>query len=576
MKTVNIKYLYYMVITLLAVIYVLLLFGMIELRYQELLSFNSTDIYQTVEQYNWKYWFEGENQQLTMFADFLRSVDIRFLHSNGMIPIIINLFFMVSTFFLIVKIIYALFDRDHLVLRTILIFISVVFLFSSLQDGSIIWRFDKQLAAAYFLPLFSYYTLIRYSQTKREIIFYSALIGGTFINFTTPYVFSALSVFFLLGLSIGISQFKKMLLLLPLLFALLLHYQEITALISTILGLFYDIKAIQSTFHYILSYFGSPFIYISYEPCFATSAIFSGLFMVATYLYVMYLWIAKKISEPVYMIMLAYWTFYILTAFSSLGMEYTYTAIFKNEFMMPSLIAWVLLVIFYVHFFRVNPIFQRRVLVVILTLTTILYGYQIQTYKEYKSGNIELKLGIGALKFSMYDRHFLKKLTPLVYVMRYRPEDKTDKTMSIFTIDDIKRKIIKKHHKYLQTMVPFNVSDRIENRSVSTTLNMDSRFKGALDKMVYIDQNNDLIKLTGWIYDLQKEQVPHVLLILNHDRVLIGFLLSDFPRIDIKNLYGFNALRSGFVGYIKESKIPKEIFLLDVSEDFLIRVEYKH
>jgi len=59
MITIDMKRFYYTVVILLSVIYVLLLFGMIKVHYQELISLNSIDIYKTIEQYNWKYWFEG-------------------------------------------------------------------------------------------------------------------------------------------------------------------------------------------------------------------------------------------------------------------------------------------------------------------------------------------------------------------------------------------------------------------------------------------------------------------------------------------------------------------------------------
>jgi len=576
MITIDMKRFYYTVVILLSVIYVLLLFGMIKVHYQELISLNSIDIYKTIEQYNWKYWFEGGNKRLTLFADFLRSVDIHYLHSNGMIPIGINLFFIAATLFVVLRIIYELFDRRHPFLRTTLILISVIFLFSSLQDGSIVWRFDKQLVAAYFFPLFSYYALIRYTQTQREVIFYLAFVSAIIIIFTTPYVFSSLIVFFLLGLSTPINKWKKMLLFVPLFFATILYYQEITPTISSIQEQLRSITTIQSTLHYVLSYLGSPFVYISYEPCFATSAIISGFLMVATYLYVIYLWISKKISEPFYTSILAFWTFYILTAFISLSMEHTYTVIFKNEFMSLSLIAWTLLVIFYVHFFLYNPVFQRRVLVIILTLTSVLYGYQMKTYQEYQQANRKLKAGIVAIQLGVKDSYFLNNLSRMVYIMRYRPEKKTDKEMSIFTISDIKLQVLNEQSHLCNGVQLFRKTEIDATFPPLTTLHTGSKIKGALDEITYIDRDKGIVKLTGWIYNINKQQVPSWLLIVDHNKNVVGYILPGLTRKDVEGIYGSHALQSGFIGYMKVESVPKEIFILDESEQIIVRAEYVH
>ncbi len=575
MQRTDLKNLLRPVVIFVSAIYVFLLLSMVVSHYLELITISGTNIYEVIPQYNWKYWFEGEVYATTYFSEFLQFIDIHYLHSRGIVPIIVNIGFIVATAYLVMKIIYELFDTEHSFTKLILVLMSIVLLFSSIQDSSIVWRFDQQLGAAYFLPLFAYYILLRFSSNEREEVFYLLLLSAVLIVFTTPYNISALIVLFLLGLCINASRLKKFLLILPLLLAFLLEYREIYNK-QIILELFGSMKAVGGSLHYLLTYLGSPFVYISFEPCCATSSVVAGVFMIGTFVYFIYLWCTKRVTESSYAVILAFLAFYILTALSSLNTaKNIHIAVFKNSFMTPSLIAWSLVVILYIHFFRRKLTVKRRLMVGVLTLITVLYGYQIKTYIEYRQDNVKSKLAIAAIQLGIDDQYFLKEINRLVYVMRYLPQHKTDQKMSIFTVNDIRMKILQHQKRFLEKMTPFKLQDEMKAFVPSTTLKTDRVMRGALDKITYIDNKSRIVRLTGWIYNIDKKEVPDWLIVINAQKQIIGYIITGLPRKDVAQIYGGNALRSGFVGYMKSPKIPTEVLIVDDIEKSVVRAMYK-
>ena len=574
MKHLNIKLLYTSLILLLAIAYVFMMLYMIGSHYTEISSTPHGDFYEAMQQKNWKYWFEGTSYLTTPFSDFLQFIDEDYIHSNGMIAIVVNIVCMIASVFLLTKIVYELFGKDKTFVRRILPFVIIVFLFSSLQDGSIVWNVNRQLFTAYFFPLLSYYLLVRYSVSKSKILYISVLVSTILIIFTTPYYFAALTVLFFLGLSMDLDRTKKLLLAIPLLVSLSSYPHQTGESISAAIGLFSSFSETMRTLHYVCIYLGSPFVYISFEPCLATSAILSGCFMVMTFVYFLYLWISKQISERIYSSILAFLAFYILTAFSSLSMEKTGTVIFRNAFMTPSLIAWLLVIILYLHFFLSKPTIYRRIVVAVLTFVTVLYGYQIRTYDEYRQGNPELKSAIAALQLGIDDPYFMKRATRLVYLMRYIPVKPADKKMSIFTVNDLKNHFLNNRKNLLNDVRLFEITDQIRKLPVTTIFSGGMHLRGSLDEIVKDKGRNDIIKVRGWIYNARKNNVPKWLVVLDPQRNVIGYILSGTKRKDVENIYGTNALRSGFVGYIKSKTKPNKLWLVDEVDQEVIHMEY--
>ena len=376
----------YLLFLLLSFVYIALLLGVIKIHYQELASIPNVHIYDAIKHYNWKYWLEEPDSVQTAFSTFLQFIDLHYLHSQGIVSIIINMGFILLLTILIAKIIQQLFpstESQNRSIQNILIFSTVIILFSTLQDSSIIWMFNQQQFAAYFFPLLSYFLLLKYSITKNDRYFYALLLSAMMVMIVTPYYLSALIVLLLMGIAFKIAWLKNLFLFTLILLSFFFYYDDI--LNSTaILNLFSEGMS-TNILLYILNYLGSVFAYVSFEPCLATSSVVGGLLIIGTFVYFSYLMLSKKATEPFYWVILAFLFFYILTAFSSLGtINNSHVILFKNQYITPSLISWSLIIILYVHYFNTQKVIQRRVITLFSTLIIVLFFYQVLTFQEFK------------------------------------------------------------------------------------------------------------------------------------------------------------------------------------------------
>jgi len=570
----------YTIFILLSLIYILLLFGMIKIHYYELASITDVNIYDAMKQYNWKYWFEESDHYQTVFSEFLQFMDIHYLNSRGIIPIVVNISFIFLLVGLISIIIHNFFhskENHSTSIKLVLMFCIIILLFSVIQDSSIVWMFNQQLFAAYFFPLLSYYLLVEFSITRNNKYFYALLLSGMMITITTPYYFSALIVLFLMGYIFKIGWLKNSLISTILLLSLFFYYDEISNSMA-ILSLFnWDISTEIPL--YILNYLGSVFIYVSFEPCVATSSVLGGIFLISTFIYFSYLAIANKVTEQLYWVILAFLFFYILTAFGSLAeIHNTNTVIFKNRYMTPSLIGWSLVLILYIHHFNTKPIIKRRILTLSLTLIVVLYFYQILTYRQYQKNISELKLAVVVLKLGIDDQRFLKRTTRSVYTMMFCPPKESKQKMSIFTVFDIKANIIKNKVHLLKEKNPFDFTNEatkkllVVNKLVSTSRNQD--LQGGLDNIIPIVKKKNIIQINGWVYDDKEKKVPKWLMVLDKNGNIIGYIITGVLRKDVEMHYGKDALNSGFIGYIRYSKTPSTLFMVDELGKKIFRVKY--
>ncbi len=565
----------YIIFFLLSLIYILLLFGMIKIHYHELASITDVNIYDAMKQYNWKYWFEESDQYQTVFSEFLQFMDMHYLKSSDIIPIVVNISFIFLLAGLISVIIYTVFhakENHNTLMPLVLVFSSIILLFSAIQDSSIVWMFNQQLFAAYFFPLLSYYLLVKFSITRNNRYFYALLLSAIMIVISTPYYFSALIILLLLGYVFKIGWFKNVLIFILILLSFFIYADEV--LNSAIIWNLLNGDIVTKIPLYVLSYLGSLFVYVSFEPCIATSSVLGGIFIIGTFIYFSYLSVSKKVTEPMYWVILAFLFFYILTAFASLAeIDASNVIIFKNQYMTPSLIAWSLILILYIHHFSTTQVTQRRVLTFSLTLISVLYFYQIFTYRQYKEEISELKLAAVSLKLGMHDKHSLKSITRFVYTMMYCPSKEFQKEMSIFTVNDIRADIIQNKIHLLKEKDPFNfIDEAIRNRLGSPST--DHILKGAIDKKTLINKEKNIIQIHGWVYNMKEKKVPHGLIVLDQDGNIIGYVITGNARKDVEMEYGKDASGSGFSGYIKYSKIPSKLFMVDELEKEILKVKY--
>jgi hypothetical protein len=580
MKNIITKKYVYLFFFLLSLVYVALLLGMIVIHYQELTSIPNVNIYDAMQHYNWKYWIEESDSFKTTFSIFLQFLDIHYLHSRGIVPIIINISFISLLALLIATMIQKLFPskRNHSKsIRNILIFATIIILFSALQDSTIIWMFNQQLFAAYFFPLLSYYLLVKYSITSDDRYFYALLLSGLMIIVSTPYYLSALIVLLLMGFAFKITWFKNLLISTLIFLSFFLYYDTMVNNIAVVHMLNGEMAT--KLFLYILNYLGSVFVYVSFEPCCATSSVIGGLFIVGTFIFFSSLVLRKKVTEPFYWVILAFLFFYILTAFASLEVvNNKHYLLFNNRYITPSLIAWSLIIILYIHHFNTQKAIQRRVMTLFLTLIASLFFYQVFTYQEFKKDTSKLKLAAMLLKLDIDDPRSMKIFTRSVYIMMYIPSKETDEKMSIFTIKDIKNKLIQNRVQFLKEKNPFSFIDK-NNRKMLAENSLDTSnsiqvLKGGLDKIIVTDKKKNIHQLLGWVYNTKERKVPDWLMVLDEHNNLLGYIITGISRKDVEIQYGKDALYGGFSGYIQYSNTPTTLIMVNALKSEMFKEKY--
>jgi len=555
------KYMYTIIPILLLLIYIGSLIGMIAIHYHELIAIPDINIYDVAKQYNWLYWLESSNVQQTIFSNLLQYLDINHFHSRGIIPIVVNLGFIFLLAFLITKIIYCLFNtkKHTLITQNILIFFTLIFLFSAIQDSSIVWLFNQQLFAAFFFPLLSYYLLVRSSLTISHNYSYLFLFSNIMILLTSPYHFSAFIILIFIGyiLKIKIKVFISIFIFACLSF--IIQFDNIIHNINIVHKL-----GMGNVILYILNYLGALFSYLSFEPCIATSSVLGGIFIIVTFVYFTYLLLSKKSTETIYFSILAYLFFYILTAFRSLDkIGHEDIIIFQNQYMTPSLISWSLIIILYVHHFANKLILQRRILTLSSTLIIVLFFYQIITYNNYEKKISDFKFAIVSLKSNIYDKNTLRCLLNQTYTMTYCPSKDIKKKMSMFTYWDIRMQTIQDKSNLIYKHNLFALSTSFNKNKVQQKHNLGKSLFGHMDTISHINAENKLISLHGWVYNVKETTVPRWLSVVDDSGTIVGYIVTGSVRKDIAHIYGKDALYSGFSGYIKYTKAPKKLFLTD-------------
>jgi hypothetical protein len=568
------------ILFLLSLIYIVLLLGMITIHYQEIASVPNMNIYDAMHHYNWKYWLEKSDNVQTTFSTFLQFIDLDYLHSRGIIPIITNIGFMSLLALLIIRIIQQLFssvENQNQLIRNILIFSTVITLFSLIQDSSIVWMFNQQLFAAYFFPLLSYFLLIKFSIMKDNRYFYLLLLSAMMSIIATPYALSALVVLLFLGFLFKIAWFEKLLIFALLLLVCFLYYENISNTVMVIHML--NGEMITKLLLYILNYLGSIFVYVSFEPCCATSSVIGGLFVIGTFIYFTYLVLSKKATESLYWVIWAFLFFYILTAFGSLeSINDNHVILFKNRYITPSMIAWLLIFILYIHHFSTGKIIQRRVLTLFLTLISVLFFYQIFAYQHFKKDTATLKLAAMALKLGIDDPLAIENITRSTYIMMYIPSKKPNEKMSIFTVNDIKTKVIQNRVALLKEKNPINftymVAKNVLVNNKAVLSNSNRILKGGVENLLLTDKTKKIYRVFGWVYNIKEQKVPNRLVVFDENSNLIGYVITGISRKDVEIQYGKDALESGFSGYIRYLKTPIKLMMVDDKTGEVLEVKY--
>lgn len=453
---------------------------------------------------------------------------------------IVNMTFLFMVFGVIVWMIDDLFpsgQNNNDIIKPLLIFVSVLMVFSRIQEVNFTWDLKDQLFAAYFFPLLTFYLFSKSLLKKNRLAFFGAVLSA---------IVSVAIINSMVTLSV---------------------YNSVS-----------DTQVIESFefTKYFLTYLGGTFYYISGKEC-VSIAVIAGLFLLGTITYIGYLSFIKKLKNPLYVVILAFLFFYMALAFvtvrNELHSEIYY--IFKHQYMTISLISWNLLIIFYLHLWRENEKILKNVLLLGITFSVFLMGYQFNITKDHTK-LLSKKTAAFVLEMGIRDIEYIKPILDDANV--YVKEAKKDNE-SIFVSKKINFEMVANRSKEfikdnLSVLDYHDIKDTVF--IIGTTLDNfpQKNLVGYLDNVVSVNEKKDLVRIHGWVYDMHKKNVPNKLYVVNGMNKVIGYVFTGDERTDVRHIYGKRSLFSGFIGYILDTTDVDKLFLVDIKNKNKFEVKF--
>ncbi len=562
------------VFILLAIIYIYIAFRISYSHYKYITFNDSKDVYSVISQYNWKYWFETSSLK-DYFSNFIKYIDINYIHTYGALALIINFIFMFSIFLILYFFIQNIFNSENRsnILISVILFSSSIFIFSLTQDYPIVWMFVNQQFASIFFTLIGYYLLIKLSLDNSKKYLYLLFIINIAI-ISTKYSTISLIVFLLLAYIIKIDRFKLFFIaILPLIIDIFFKYGEINSYITN-MGIVLNNYSIDQLLKFILNYLGAIFSDISCSLCIATSTIVSSTFLILAFGHIGYLIFYKNINKY-YIFIWGFLLFFILSAIYDMQIlhnKYYVVAIKSNAPL--SIISYILIFIFYTSYYINNENIFRRIMIGLATFTIFLYIYQIKYFYNYSNNIDRYQLRIYNIKANIDDPYIYNELLKSIYINFYTPKDQKKIKKTVFNLDKIKEKIIKRDSlRYIKDKKIFNKFNKFKKElKIIDIHSANLGIKSSIDKIS--KAKNGLYRVIGWIYNKRDKKVPNYILFIDSDRNIIGYGITGLPRKDVNKIFGKKAYRSGYRGYIKSDKIPKEIFFTNDKMNQIIKINY--
>ena len=502
------------------------------------------DFYVQVMDGNWNAWFKQHNEHRTIFSNLFFFIDLQYFEGLGFFLIILNIalmFFLVVTMYLLVNDLFGKIDNKIIGLKEVLISFSFILIFSWIQKENITWGFQSQFFAAYLLPLLSFYLYVKSIVEIKNLYFFAAVFFAIISVGTMANGVLVLPIIFLLSIVLRDSKFKIISILLITIIILSLFFYDYKS-VGGHGSLFSTLKNNPFDFiKYFFAYIGS--IYYPLLGSFSkTIPQFFGFLFCLSVIFFLYQFFIRKQLNKYYLVFFSFFIYYLGTAFITTGGRALFGIhqAFSSRYMTPTLIAWDLLLILWIHYFVKNNLYKniKLFLYFFIFFSFCVFFNQIGILKNNSDENMDKKIAILNLKMNIRDEEYTKTIFPFTDWLFELSKKPIEKNLSIFASEDFKD-------------IP---------NSLNGVYNLpQNELIGHLDEKKDL---NNFIRLRGWIFN-KNEKIPKKLLIINENGRVIGYAFSGYKRIDVEKTINKNALKSGFIGYILKENLTESLYLID-------------
>ncbi len=487
-------------------------------------------------------WFALHNEHRIFLSRILFFIDIKIFNNQSYFLVLCNLLFLSFAVLIFITFLRNNFSfKDYSTVYLVI----VCLLFSWIQENNLIIGFQTAFVLAQLIPLVAFYYFFKSINhlDQRTNFFIISIFFGFLSSYT---LISGIFVLPILTFYCFIVGFKKEYL--------------ISLIIVTAISLILYFFSYQSVEHhgsiqdailhnpldfinYVFLYFGGPFYYFFGKGETGMNlAWIAGFIFIFLSLYYFFYYLKKQSFINYYGWLYCFILYVGLTAAATAGGRLIFGAsqALSSRYMTPVIFSWVCLIIITVYYLykenNINEKYKKFLQIFfsifLYLLVIVIVFFQLRVFSYDNDINFEKNIAALSIKMDVKDIAQIQSVYPNFDMPLNVKNKMNDIGKDIFNFDPFKDiSFDSKYHRQK------NFNKKFSNKCI-----------GEIDNISFAGDN--LMKISGWIYSPDEKAISKKLYVLNSDNKLIGFILTGKKMSLIKEMYGKNALNSGFKGYI--------------------------
>lgn len=495
--------------------------------------------YNILHEEGYSAWWKQHNEHRIVLHRVLFWLDFILFEGSNIFLVIINYVLAAINFLVFLLIINKAFpNSEDKHIKIFLSFFSCFLIFSWMQMSNFVWAFQSQFFLAQLLPLTALYFLYL-SEIKKDystlLFFFTCWFGVASIGTMANGVL-ALPILTIIALLLRESWQRVCILSLLSIISLSLYFKDF---ISSTPHSLIDIIFTQplDLINYALNYLGGPFYYITGN--FFTAKL-AGIFFTLSSFFFAYKAIQAPKEHAIQIVLLGYIAYVGATAFATASgrINFGLESAISDRYMTPVLMAWSCICILYALLLSKKDFLLYIGASILLIISWRLFVFQMGVYNINPNIYFERHIAALAMELDVHDHQQLNTIfhTPerLSDIAKYAREN----NISIFGHPSIKdlKEMLKNTYQHSSTYACL----------------------GNLDTISIIPADPNFLKINGWLYDKNTNQVPEKIFILDKNSRVVGFALTG-GRYNNSDYMENNHDGVGFKGYLLSSYRGQEV-----------------
>jgi hypothetical protein len=500
------------------------------------------EFYSKVSSGDWSAWSAQHNEHRIVIARIFFWLDIKYLHGQGRILIIVNYLLLSFATAVIVMAGKKLLDQKK---DQYLLWFLVAWMFFWSQHENLTWGFQSQFFLAFLLPLVSILLLWQSHQSSKldKVYFTLSLLTGVACIGSMANGVIALPLLFVYSLFLKVSWRRSLLLFIFSVLCLFLYfygYQPPSGHGSLVAAIKTDFFGL---FRYMARYLGSPFASVIGGKSFRPVVEVLGFFVIFFTAYQLVKNYIEGKVESLNFALLTFAAYVIATAFVTAGgrLIFGLDQALSGRYTTPAIMMWSVIFLILAQLAK-N---KRNLMTIALgTLLICMLPYQIKVTQNKTSDLTEGSVAALSLALNLEDEDQIKSIFPSAKWALEVSKTSRENGYSIFGYGDIYQL-----SKFIKSSQKLDIEDS-------------NSCLGNLDVIKKLKPNNDYYFISGWIRDKNVKSSLKILKIFDDSGLPVGAGFVGIKRADVSKIFGLDALYSGFKGYVKKDALDQGLYIL--------------